>query len=288
MTDAARFAIDRSPRGLVVARGVDATSFLQSIVSQDLDPVGVGQSARSLLLTPQGKLDADFRIHHVEDEEWWLDTEAADAEHLAASLTRFKIRVKAEIEDRTAETGMVSLVGEAESSDALRAVPTTWGSEHGVDLIGSTADVERFLSALSSSVRRLDASEFEAFRIEAGVPRFGVDLDEKTIPQEAFLDRDAISFTKGCFLGQELVARIDSRGHVNRHLRRLAIDGGVVPPAGASVVFGDKQVGAVTSVAAVPGEDRTVALGMVRREVEPPAEVTLRWDGGEATATVIE
>ena len=125
---------------------------------------------------------------------------------------------------------------------------------------------------------------FEAFRIERGIPLQPVDIDDKTIPQEAELELDAVSFTKGCFLGQELVCRIDSRGHVNRFLRRFHTIEGDWPAAGAEVVVGDKVVGTLTSVAApsVP----TGALGYVRREVEPPATVELRWDGGHATASI--
>jgi folate-binding protein YgfZ len=129
---------------------------------------------------------------------------------------------------------------------------------------------------------------YEAARVRAGVPRQGLDIDEKTIPQEAFLELDAVSFTKGCFLGQELVCRIDSRGHVNRLLRGLRIDpGGIAttPPAGAGIVVGDKEVGALTTVAR--SEDGVLALGYVRREVELPADVLVRWDGGEAKAVAV-
>src|SRR5919206_457912 len=97
---------------------------------------------------------------------------------------------------------------------------------------------------------------FEAARVRAGVPRQGLDLDEKTIPQEAFLELDAVSFTKGCFLGQELVCRIDSRGHVNKLLRALEIGGGGIdttPPPGAGIVVGEKEVGALTTVARAQG-----------------------------------
>ncbi len=119
---------------------------------------------------------------------------------------------------------------------------------------------------------------YEALRIEAGVPRQGSDLDGTTIPQEAFLERDAVSFTKGCFLGQELVCRIDTRGHVNRYLRRLTATEGDRPPLGAEIVAGDKVVGTVTSSAS------TGALRWyVRHEVEPPAEVELRWDDHRLT-----
>jgi tRNA-modifying protein YgfZ len=283
------FVVDRSPRGLVVVTGPDATSFLQSLVSQDLDPIAEGSSAHSLLLTPQGKLDVDFRITHVAVDEWWLDCDAEYGPRLATSLTKFRIRVKAEIEDRTGETGMLSFVGTdaIPETQALRSIPTTWDTVDGVDLIGPIDDVRAQLAALDSSLERLTPEAFEVFRIDVGVPKLGVDMDEKTIPQEALLDRDAVSFTKGCFLGQELVTRIDTRGHVNKYLRRLRVDGAVVPPRGAAVVVDEKEVGAVTSAAAVPDDGYVVALGMVRREVEPPAAVTLRWDGGEASATVL-
>ena len=268
---------DRSPRGLVVVAGDDATSFLQSLVSQDLDPISDKGSAMSLLLTPQGKLDVLFRITRVGDA-WWLDTEPDYGSRLAESLGRFRIRVQADVEDRTASTGMLSFVGDATPhSDGVVSVPTRWG----VDVLGDLVVIGEL--AAQAALR----DDFEAFRIEHALPRLGVDIDEKTIPQEAFLDRDAVSFTKGCFLGQELVARIDSRGHVNRYLRRLRLDGDTVPPTGATVVAGDKEVGVVTSAAARPHEQDVVALGMVRREVDPPAAVTVHWNGQSVPATVL-
>lgn len=277
------FVVDRSPHGLVVVSGDDATTFLQSLVSQDLDPIEQGGSARSMLLTPQGKLGVVFRATRVGDE-WWLDTDADFGPVLAESLNRYRIRVKVEIVDHTETTGLVSAIGELDQPVTTLAIPTKWGDVAGTDLLGPMSEARTTFDLLAQGHEVWTADRFEAFRIEQGVPRQGVDLDEKTIPQEAFLDVDAVSFTKGCFLGQELVARIDSRGHVNRYLRRLAVDGAVVPPRGATVVAGDKEVGALTSAAAVPGEDRVVALAMVRREVDPPADVTLRWDAGDAHA----
>jgi len=135
-------------------------------------------------------------------------------------------------------------------------------------------------AARDAGVQEWGDDEYEAARIAAGVPRLGLDVDAKTIPQEASLERDAVSFTKGCFLGQELVCRLDTRGHVNRYLRRLTVAQGASAPRGAEIVAGDKAVGTVTSAAG------SVALGYVRREIEPPAEVTLRWNGSETTATV--
>jgi folate-binding protein YgfZ len=285
--------VDRSPRGLVRVHGPDATSYLQSLVSQDLDGVSVGEGVHSLLLTPQGKLDVDLRALRVGDDEWWLDTDAAYGPRLAESLNRFRIRVEAEVDDLTAESGMVTMIGAAPDGgpetayahralDGLRVVYAPWGDERAFDVLGPRAAADQWLGDVDPSVERWSGEQLESFRIEHGVPKLGVDVDEKTIPQEAFLERDAVSFTKGCFLGQELVCRIDSRGHVNRLLRKVRADADV--PAGASVVVGDKEVGAITSVARASDGAGTVALATVRREVEVPGDATLRWDGGETPA----
>ncbi len=225
----------------------------------------------SLLLAPQGKLDVDFRFLRVNAEEAWLDCGPGLAPQLATSLTRFRIRVKAEIVDRTGELGMVSRIGVSDDGvdvpDGVHRIDTAWG----YDLLGPRA-------ALPEVGAFVDPVAFEAWRIEQAIPVQPGDVDDTTIPQEAFLEQDAVSFTKGCFIGQELVCRIDSRGHVNRFLRRIADIEGDWPPVGAEIVVDGKVVGALTSVA--PAELPTGALGYVRREVEPPAPVELRWDGG--------
>jgi folate-binding protein YgfZ len=285
--------VDRSDRALVTATGPDAVSFLQSIVSQDIAELSPGESVHTLLLTPQGKLDTDIRLVRAADDEVWLDAESGAGAQLAESLTRFRIRVKADIALRTDAFGCLSVRGPgaigfestARGTDAAHVVP----SGTGFDVLGPADVVAGVRDALrDAGVPECSNEAYEALRIEEGVPRQGLDLDEKTIPQEAFLERDAVSFTKGCFLGQELVCRIDSRGHVNRFLRRLELlDDGPRPPRGAEVVSNDKAVGSVTSV--TPVDDLPWrGLGYVRREVGPPAEVTLRWDGGEARARVAE
>ena len=213
----------------VTVSGTDTWTFLQSLLSQDLDPIADGDDAPTLLLTPQGKVDVFARIARHGDDAV-LTTDPGWGRHLADALSRFKIRTKVEI-----------------TVDPAPAVDD------------ATATVE------------------DAARVAAGVPRMGVDLDDSVIPQEAFLEVDAVSFTKGCFVGQELVCRIDSRGHVNRFLRHLVPAGeDTVLPVGAEVTVGEKVVGSVTSSA--PG----IALGYVRREVEPPADATI----AGATVTV--
>jgi folate-binding protein YgfZ len=272
--------VDRSDRGFVTVTGPDTFSFLQALVSADLDPLADGEAVHSLLLAPQGKLDVDFRLLRVAPEEAWLDCAPGLGEHLAASLTRFRIRVKAELADRSGELGMLSRIGGddpdgagAVARDGVHRIPTAWG----FDLLGPR-------DALPDVGAVVDPVAFEAWRIEQAIPMQPADLDDTTIPQEAFLEQDAVSFTKGCFIGQELVCRIDSRGHVNRFLRRFRDIEGDWPPVGADVVVGGKVVGALTSVA--PASLPTGALGYVRREVEPPAVVELRWDGGAAHATI--
>ncbi len=266
--------------------GPDATVFLQSLVSQDLEPVADGAAVPTLLLTPQGKVDVTLRALRVGDD-WWLDTDAAYGPRLAAALSRFRIRVQVELDDRTATTGLVTLVGvDVDAPADLRALPTVWGAQPGTDLLGPRAAVDAALAALPADVPRWTPERFEAFRIQAGVPRLGVDVDDTTIPQEAFLERDAVSFTKGCFLGQELVCRIDTRGHVNRYLRRLYVSSDVVPSAGATLVVDGRERGVVTSAAADPDAHRVVALAMVRREVEPPVDARLQWDGHDEPVEV--
>ena len=143
--------------------------------------------------------------------------------------------------------------------------------------------------AVPDGVPLCDLDAYEAVRIEAGVPAMGRELDEGTIPAEAGIVDRAVSFTKGCFTGQELVARIDSRGgNVPRHLRGVVVGTNVVPPAGAAVTVDGKVVGVLTSVAESLERRAPVALGYVRRAVEPPADVTITWDGGSAPARVEE
>jgi folate-binding protein YgfZ len=269
--------VDRNDRGFVSVAGPDTFSFLQALVSADLDPLADGDAVHSLLLAPQGKLDVDFRLLRVGAEEVWLDCAPGFAPQLAASLTRFRIRVKADIVDRTGELGMLSRIGDDDGVStpaAVHRIPTAWG----IDLVGPVAALSQL------QVPFVDPVAFEAWRIEQGIPVQPSDVDDSTIPQEAFLEQDAVSFTKGCFIGQELVCRIDSRGHVNRFLRTFSQIEGGWPPVGAEVVVAGKVVGALTSVA--PAELPTGALGYVRREVEPPSDVELRWDGGRATAVI--
>jgi folate-binding protein YgfZ len=260
-------------RDLVVVQGPDATSFLQSLVSQDLDVVPVGASAHVLLLQPQGKLVVDFNTLHRGADEWWCLVEPGFGAALADGLNRFKIRVKAHIETRPVTVFAVRGQEPPADSKGADIVGVSWNGSPAYDALQFDAGRD----ALGVPV--VSAAEYERARIEAGVPRMGAELDERTIPQEAGLERDAVSFTKGCFVGQELVCRIDTRGHVNRNLRRLRAPGGTLTP-GSEVAYDGRAVGSVTSAAG------DVALAMLRREVEPG--VTVDAAGVEALVEAID
>ncbi|MFQ5522484.1 MAG: YgfZ/GcvT domain-containing protein [Acidimicrobiia bacterium] len=254
---------------LVWFRGGDAFQFLDGLISQDLESMAPGEVRRSLLLAPRGKLDHLLWVLR-DEEDLGLVTDSGRGEELAATLGRYRIRVDVTIEG---ESDPVWLTVGDEGGPG----PGTWRrSEGGLEADLSWPGVPRTL--VVGPRPQLDpgsTDEYEALRIAAGESRWGVDVDERTIPQEAGLEEVAVSFTKGCYLGQELVARIDSRGHVNRLLRILEFDG-EPPVRGEPVIHGDREVGTVTSVAGGRG------LAMIRREVADGDEVVV----GGVRATV--
>jgi anthranilate synthase component 1 len=262
-------------RDVVTASGPDAFSFLQGQVSQDID-VPVGDARETLVLSPQGKLVSLARVTRRAEDEFVLDTEAGYGAELVERLMRFRLRVKVEISllpDWVCVSwrgpGSVAATQEqATLVDGALLVPWDWPGPAGVDALGPglvvpVADPEVDLDAL------------EAARIAAGVPRLGRELTEKTIPQETGLVERTVSFDKGCYTGQELVARLDSRGsNVARRLRGVMFDpaggGSDLPEAGAEMLGGadGKVVGSLTSVAVHPATGAPIALAYVRRGVE--------------------
>ncbi|HVE46876.1 MAG TPA: glycine cleavage T C-terminal barrel domain-containing protein [Acidimicrobiales bacterium] len=265
--------------------GPDAVSWLQGQLSQDVARLAVGESADSFLLQPQGKVDALLRVTRTAHEEMVIDVDAGFGEAVAARLNRFKIRVKAEVEPLAwrclALRGPRAKEVDLGSVEGVVVVEVSWPGLAGIDLIGPDVSVP-------PGVHECGPKAWDVVRIEAGIPMMGSELTEKTIPAEAGVVERAVSFTKGCFTGQELVARIDSRGgNVPRHLRGVVLTGDTVtPPPGAVLVVNGKEVGSLTSAAASPGGAGTVALAYVRREIEPPADAQVTWDGGSCGARI--
>ncbi|MDH3606674.1 MAG: hypothetical protein OER12_06735 [Acidimicrobiia bacterium] len=277
-------AIVEGRHALVRVVGPDAESFLDSLLSQELVGLADGRVVRSLLLGPRGKLRALLWVVRTGDEFLIVsDREAADS--VVEDLTRFKLRVDLTIGP---VEPVIDLVGPG-SPSVLAATGLT-------ALAAPLGTLDRFFvlepevdQLTAAGVRPAGRLAYTAIRVEMGEPIMGEDVDESTIPQEAgSLVTEAVSFTKGCYLGQELVARIDSRGQVNRQLRGVVLAENRLPPSGAEVVAGGEPVGSITSIAESLLVGAPIGLGLIRREVEPGSDVEIRWEGGTARAQVRE
>ncbi|MGH8874812.1 MAG: YgfZ/GcvT domain-containing protein [Acidimicrobiia bacterium] len=270
--------------------GREAVSFLQGILSQDVEAIAQGAVARSLLLNPQGKLRALLWLLRG-DQRVGIVADAGFEDAVASDLRYYRIRVKADI---VPELGPVAEVWGPQAAEVITraGLPVPEGWVDGVAAL-PLPGVPRYLimgtepdRLVEAGARRAGDLAVTAVRVEAGEPVTGRDVDHKTIPQEAGLVPSAASTTKGCYLGQELVARIDSRGRVNRHLRGVRVVENVLPPEGAELVSGDRPVGRLTSVAESLTLRAPVGLALVRREVAPGDRVGVRWQGGETIALV--
>jgi folate-binding protein YgfZ len=291
---------DRSQRGKLALTGGDAKGFLQGQVTNDIESLTPGTGCYAAFLTPKGKILGDLRILDTGDE-LLLDTERAALQPLFNMIRRFSIGYDVQLHKRTLERGLVSLIGPSavevagapQLSDApehahvqtevggvaARAIRT----DVGVDLLCDSADFGALLAALEASgATPVDEPVVECLRVEGGRPRYGIELDDSVIPQEAGLNDRAVSFTKGCYVGQETVARLHYRGKPNRHLRGLRLSGPV--RTGDPVSLGERQVGQVGSVAESP-RFGSIALALVRREAPVGSSVTVA-DG--VAAKVVE
>jgi folate-binding protein YgfZ len=264
---------------IVWVAGSDAVSFLDGLISQNVAGIPVWGTGRSLLLAPNGKLRATLFVLRGEDRVG-LVCDAGRAGIVAGDLARFKIRVDVTIE--VAPETIWEVWGRSGAASA--PPPGSWADDGGVIRFRMPfRHVESDRVVLVGSVPDGEVAapnEIEAFRIRVGEPVMGVDLDESTIPQEGVDVTTTVDFTKGCYLGQELVARIDTRGHVNRRLAGLVADVGELD-RGAGVVWEGRDVGVVTSVASRDG--KAIALAMIRAEVEAGAEV----EAAGVAATVV-
>ena len=244
--------------------GPEAASYLERMLSNEVESLGIGDSSEALLLTPKARVIAPMTVWRRGIDDFLLLTEPELAEPLRLELVRTRFATKAAIEIEEHESVLV--LG--------KEVPP-----------GAIANREFGLPAYElvdeepPEWAELDGAELERLRILARTPRFGRELDERVLPAEAGLDERAISFTKGCYPGQEPVARLHYRGHPNRTLRVLALDG-EEPERDAELELDGKVVGRVTSAAPDP-EHGIVALAYVRREVPDDAELRV----GSALAT---
>lgn len=309
--------IDRSHRGRIVVSGADRATYLQGLLTNDIAALRAGQGCYAAYLTPQGRMIADMHVYELGDVI--LLTMAGDVKD--AVLTKFDQFVFAEdvqLGDVTASFAQWAVVGPhaahliapllgGVTETALRAMPehhntradwrgsaaivtrTSDAGEAGYDIYVDTAQADALKTAIADAgVPLLDDLVAETVRIEAGVPAFHRDMDEDTIPLEAGIESRAISFTKGCYVGQEVIVRVLHRGHgrVARRLVGLMVEGDRAPTAGSSVQVGDRDVGRVTSSTWSPALNRPIALAYVHRDFVDPG-TTLTADGAAAEVAAL-
>ncbi len=292
-------AVHLLPRDSVRVTGPDALGYLQGQCSQDVEALGDGDTADSLLLSPQGKVEAYLRITRVGTAEFVLDTDEGFGAVVITRLQRFRLRMKVEFE------ALDWVCAAIRGPDAERAVSgrpelvvaVAWPGLAGVDLLGPLPGGG--LGEWVGDTVRCGDEAWEAARIEAGVPRNGREVVEGSIAAELGLVDRTVSFSKGCFTGQELVARLDARGsNVARRLRGVVVadspgEPPVVPvpepsvPLGATVRTADgvHTVGTVTSAAWSPKREATVALATLHRRVAPPEPVLITWEDDRGSHT---
>jgi folate-binding protein YgfZ len=301
------------PCDVFSVRGDDATAYLQGQLSQDIVALAVGATTDSLLLQPDGKLTALLRVTRVDAQGYVLDTDAGFGDTMVARLKKFLLRSKVEIERlewrrlalrgagvESAAAGLRAALTEA----GVLALPFEWNGWSGIDLLGpKDVILDPAAGPLPEGIIPCERDAAEACRIASGIPAMGSELTDKTIAAEAGLVERSVSFTKGCYTGQELVARLDARGN-NVPRRLVGVVGGTVvdavagsgrlafgmtlhaaEPAGSdtadvAALAADKVVGTITSAAWSPELGAWVALAYLHRTVEAPGPVRIRSGDG--------
>jgi folate-binding protein YgfZ len=288
--------VDLSHRAVLSLTGPDRLSWLDSISSQALKGLQPGESSETLILDPNGRVEHVLRL--IDDGvSLWMLVERPEVEALVAWLNRMKFMMRVEIADRSGEFRTIGTLGEPDlPAAAPNGVPLVWEDSWPVVRAGghqyassvhpgaefSYREViigrDDQLAATSLPVAGMQA--LEALRIAAWRPRFSTEVDEKTIPHELDLLRSAVHLNKGCYRGQETVAKVHNLGHPPRRLVMLHLDGSesVLPVHGDPVQLGDKVVGSVTS-AARHHELGPIALAVVKRNTDPDAVLTVAADG---------
>ncbi len=284
-------AVDRSDRAQFAVRGGEAADFLQGQVSNDVEALAPGSGCYATILTAKGKLRSDLRILRGEDF-FLLDTEAIGHAVVAHMLRTYSLGRDVSFEELTADHTILSLVGPG--ADAL-ADPAPGPDEHsftdtgsglwvrtdlGLDLLCASSRLDEWRERLG--VEPVSDETAECVRIESGRPRLGYDMDAETMPQEAGINERAVSFTKGCYVGQETVARLHYRGKPNRHLRGLRLS--QPGERGAPVALAEKPVGRLGSTCVSPALG-PIALAVIRREAGPGTTVDV--DGAPAEVVAL-
>jgi len=300
--------VDRSHRGRIRFTGDKAADVLTGLVTNDVGALAAGQGQYAVALSPKGKVVSDMRILRTESD-FITDASARSRDGWKAIVKKYVNPRLAKYADESVTTRSMGVYGTQArhvveqmtgiGASALGIMPPYTHASvsrdgetvlvirsadlelEGFDVFLPTAAWDTFWqSAVRAHATPAGQAAWDIARVEAGRPEWGVDMDDSTIPQEANLDAlNAVSYTKGCYTGQEVVARVHFRGHVNRSLRGLTLAGALPPARAALFDATGKSVGEITSGVASPRLG-AIALGMVRREVETGASLTARWPAG--------
>ena len=312
---------DLSFRSRICLVGADRARFLHGQVTNDVKKLRAGEGCYAAITTAKGKMESDLNIFALADE-LLLDFEPGLAEKISQRLEKFIVADDVQIVDAAPHYGLLSVQG-PKAVEVIRAlnlfpeIPTqqlgsikisdaTLGEIHlannprlgtnGFDLFVPNNSLGAVADKLIAAAKQIDGravgwQAFETARIEAGVPRFGADMDETNIPLECGIESRAIVYNKGCYIGQEVINRIHSVGHVTRELRglRLTDDLETLPQRGDKLFFNGKEVGYVTSAVKSSALNANIALGYVRRESNQIGnELMLRTVAGEIPAKIVE
>jgi folate-binding protein YgfZ len=305
--------IDHSERAYLTAAGPDAVRFLHGMVSNEVKELAAGEGRYSTQLNVQGQILADLYLLRMPDHVL-LETDWALKEKLRQTLEKFIIADDVELADRSEQLSALSVEGPAAgklltAAGAITLPGKEWNhtwvklaetpvlvvrlsgtGEEGYRLIFAVEYAQNLWDALAArqqtvAWKPVGHAALNVLRTEAGIPRYGIDMDERTLPPEADLNARAISYTKGCYIGQEVIERIRSRGHVNRKLTGLHLSGESLPPPGAKLTREGKEVGWITTAVDSPTLGQRIALGYLRREHLEPG-TALGVDGGAGAEVV--
>jgi len=305
--------IDLAHRTLMRVTGKDRTRYLNGMLTNDIKAHAEGEGCYACLLSPQGKVLADLEVYTLSDA-YLIDLEATWKERALDHLNKYLIADDVTLQEMDGVLSLFALQGpeaggvlqrlvgplplppepyrhlEARYEGvACRVICSDLTGERGFKLIVPQEKAEALWQAMiEASASPVGMAAFNTLRIEAGIPWYGVDFDEGNFPQEADIEERAISFTKGCYIGQEFVIRIAHRGHVNRRVSGFTLEGEDLPAGGDRIVKDGKEVGRITSVTFSPALGKIVALGMLRRECwEPGTSVEVERGGRLLPAVVV-
>jgi len=291
--------LDRSERGKLLVSGGEAAEYLQGQLTNDVEAIGPGEGLYAALLDRKGHMQGDMRVLRPgEGPDLLLDTEPEALDAVRRHLGMYKIGRDVDVVDVSAGRALLSLIGpRAVEIAGSAALPENFceevtvagarvlavGTAGGIDLIFEAQARQQVTDALlGAGAAEVSPEAAEILRIEAGRPRFGAEMGTETMPAEAGIVEQAVSFTKGCYIGQETVARLHYKGKPNRHLRGLKLSG--TAQAGDAVLFGDKEVGRLGGAGVSPAFG-PIGLAILRREAEPGGTVAVGEDG--VTAEVV-